>query len=187
MNIQNVPVNLIASDAGREPDVGVGLCLSGGGYRAMLFHLGALLRLVEIGYIGSQNIPTELGTMKRISSVSGGSITSGVLGNAWEKVVPDADGARERFEQHVVAPVRALAGKTIDVSAVAIGLLPFTSASKRIAAAYRKNLFHRNTLDMFPETPRFVVNATNLQSGALWRFMRPYTRDWKVGEIPRER
>jgi NTE family protein len=27
-----------------------------------------------------------------------------------------------------------------------------------------------------------VINATNLQSGALWRFMSPYMRDWRVGE-----
>ncbi|MGH2435684.1 MAG: patatin-like phospholipase family protein, partial [bacterium] len=28
-----------------------------------------------------------------------------------------------------------------------------------------------------------VINATNVQSGALWRFMRPYMRDYKVGEV----
>ena len=27
-----------------------------------------------------------------------------------------------------------------------------------------------------------MINASNLQSGALWRFMSPYMRDWKVGE-----
>lgn len=35
------PVNLLESDIGRQPQVGVALCLSGGGYRAMLFHLGS--------------------------------------------------------------------------------------------------------------------------------------------------
>jgi NTE family protein len=28
-----------------------------------------------------------------------------------------------------------------------------------------------------------VINATNVQSGALWRFMRPYMRDYRVGEV----
>jgi NTE family protein len=32
-----------------EPSGGVGLCLSGGGYRAMLYHLGAFRRLNETG------------------------------------------------------------------------------------------------------------------------------------------
>src|SRR5260370_305678 len=49
----------------------VGLAMSGGGFRATLFHLGALWRLNELGYL------TKL---DRISSVSGGSITTGVLG-----------------------------------------------------------------------------------------------------------
>lgn len=35
------PVNLLESDIGRQSQVAVALCLSGGGYRAMLFHLGS--------------------------------------------------------------------------------------------------------------------------------------------------
>ena len=32
---------------------GIALCLSGGGYRAMVFHLGALWRLNELGLLWS--------------------------------------------------------------------------------------------------------------------------------------
>jgi hypothetical protein len=46
---------------------GVALCLSGGGYRAMVFHLGPVIRLNEIGLLQK---------LKRISSVSGISISS---------------------------------------------------------------------------------------------------------------
>ena len=53
------------------PEPGIALCLSGGGYRAMLFHVGCLWRLNQLGLLGRLN---------RISSVSGGSITAGVLG-----------------------------------------------------------------------------------------------------------
>ena len=49
---------------------GIGLCLSGGGYRAMVYHVGAIIRLHELGL---------LSRIDRISSVSGGSITAGVL------------------------------------------------------------------------------------------------------------
>ncbi len=183
---QTDPVTYLDSDSERKANVGVGLCLSGGGYRAMLFHLGSLLRLVEIGYIGTR-IPADLGKLERISSVSGGSITSAQLGLEWARVEPAKVGARERFFEYVIDPIRRLAGKTIDVNSVLVGFLPGTSAAKRIAAAYRKHLFGKNTLSAFPDTPRFVVNATNLQSGVLWRFMKPYTRDWKVGEIPPDR
>lgn len=66
------PVEFLnAAEATRAPEPGLALCLSGGGYRAMLFHVGALWRLYELGL---------LKPMKRISSVSGGSITAGVLG-----------------------------------------------------------------------------------------------------------
>jgi NTE family protein len=34
-----------------------------------------------------------------------------------------------------------------------------------------------------PDEPRFVINATNVQSAALWRFMKPYMRDYRVGEV----
>ena len=35
-----------------EEDRGWALCLSGGGFRATLFHLGSLLRLNELGVLG---------------------------------------------------------------------------------------------------------------------------------------
>src|ERR1700740_2394413 len=60
-----------------EPTDGVGLCLSGGGYRAMLFHIGTLWRLNELGWLPK---------LTRISSVSGGSITAGVLALSWSKL-----------------------------------------------------------------------------------------------------
>ena len=64
------PVEYLKSDR-KGPQPGVALCLSGGGYRAMLFHVGALWRLYEAGWLPK---------IDRISSVSGGSITAAVLG-----------------------------------------------------------------------------------------------------------
>jgi hypothetical protein len=43
-------------DQKSEAANGVGLSMSGGGYRAMLFHVGALLRLVEFGYLGDSRV-----------------------------------------------------------------------------------------------------------------------------------
>jgi hypothetical protein len=40
-----------ASDDVRSPIDGTALCLSGGAYRAMLFHVGAIWRLNELGYL----------------------------------------------------------------------------------------------------------------------------------------
>src|SRR5207237_9723950 len=90
-------------------------------------------------------------------------------------------------EAEVVAPIRALAARTLDVPAVLAGLLlPGVTISSRLAAAYRRHLFGTATLQDLPsdeEGPRFVINATNLQSGVLWRFSRPYVADYRVGTI----
>ena len=67
-----LPVTHLPSDRPEEqPRAGIALCLWGGGYRAMLFHLGALWRLNELGYLHRPD---------RNSSVSGGSVKAGVLG-----------------------------------------------------------------------------------------------------------
>jgi NTE family protein len=156
------------------PAAGIALCLSGGGYRAMLFHVGSIWRLNELGYLPK---------LDRISSVSGGSITSGVLGANWGNLAFDANGVATKFPENVVQPIRSLAANTIDVGSVLVGLLPGLSASGRVAAAYRDHLFGHRTLQDLPDRPRFVINATNIQSGALWRFYKPYIWDWRVGRI----
>src|SRR5207302_2179479 len=89
------PVEHLPQDAGKQPQKGIGLCLSGGGYRAMLFHLGALWRLNELGYLPK---------LARVSSVSGGSITAGVLGMHWKKLAFDGAGVSPHFTEIVVAP-----------------------------------------------------------------------------------
>lgn len=62
------PVRRIATDPdGMRPRSGTALGLSGGGYRAMLFHAGALRGLHEAGLLTGLN---------RISSLSVGSITA---------------------------------------------------------------------------------------------------------------
>lgn len=160
------------------PEDGIGLCLSGGGFRAMVFHLGALWRLNELGY---------LPRLARISSVSGGSITAAVLGLHWRDLAFDGQGRASNFEAVVVAPVRRLADRTIDVPAVLKGVFGPGTVSEHVARAYRRHLLGGATLADLPaggEGPRFVLNAANLQSGALWRFSRPYMADWRVGLIP---
>lgn len=160
-------------DRARGPDPGIGLCLSGGGFRAMLFHVGALWRLNEAGY---------LPRLDRISSVSGGSITAAVLGMNWGRL-EFTGGVAARFGEEFVHPLRALASRTIDLPAVALGLLLPGSIADRMTSAYRKHLFGAATLQDLPDRPRFVLNATNVQSEVLWRFMKPYMADYRVGEV----
>lgn len=166
------PVRFIPGDGQTDLESGIGLCLSGGGYRAMLFHVGALWRLRETGLL------TQL---DRISSVSGGSITSAVLALGWEKLA--AEEGSEIFEQVIANPLREFASQTVDESAIALGILAPGSIGERVASALSEHLLGDATLQDLPDEPRFVINATNLASGVLWRFSKPYMADYRVGMI----
>ncbi|MEM7093295.1 MAG: patatin-like phospholipase family protein [Actinomycetota bacterium] len=162
----------------RSFDADMALCLSGGGYRAMLFHLGALTRLNELG---------KLRHVARISGVSGGSITAGVLGLAWKDLSWDGDDIATNFEDRVTKPIIDFAGKTIDAGSIIFGLLtPGRSIGQNVRRAYDKHLFDDATLNDLPDSsadegPRFVINATNVQTGKLYRFSRPYEADYTIG------
>src|SRR5207237_159702 len=152
------PVEHLPQDAAKKPQKGIGLCLSGGGYRAMLFHLGALWHLNELGYLPK-------------------SVTAGVLGMNCKHLRFDPKaGVSPSFTQVVVAPIRRLASVTIDQWAIIGGIVtPGATISDKVAGAYRKYLFHDATLQDLPDDPpRFIFNATNVQSRALWRFSKPY-------------
>jgi len=85
------PVRTIPGDP-TEPSQGLALCLSGGGYRAMLFHLGVLWRLNEAGVLPK---------LDRVSTVSGGSITAGVLALNWEQLEFDDNGRANVFDSEI--------------------------------------------------------------------------------------
>jgi NTE family protein len=160
-----------------EKEDGVALSLSGGGYRAMMFHVGALCRLNEIGLLSK---------LSRISSVSGGSITAGFLGILWDKLQFEA-GRAANFGLFVEG-MRTMAGTTVDAGAVIGGILLPGSISDRVARAYDDVLFKGAKLRDLPDdterkAPRFVINATNIKSAALWRFSRPYMGDYRVGLV----
>jgi len=167
------PVLGIPSELARvEP--GIALCLSGGGYRAMLFHLGALWRLNEAGYLPQ---------LDRVSSVSGGSMTNGALALAWNRLEFDEAGVGRRFREALVEPLRKLAGKTIDIWAIVRGVLLPGSIGNWYARSLKRNLLGDATLQDIPDRPRFIFNATNLHSAVLWRSSKPYMRDYRVGEV----
>ncbi|MGY4345633.1 putative acylesterase/phospholipase RssA [Bradyrhizobium sp. GM7.3] len=162
-----------------QPEDGIGLALSGGGYRAMVFHAGALIRLNELALLRKIN---------RISSVSGGSITAGILGANWSKLTFKNDVATNLGM--VVNQIRAMADTTIDAGAIIGGILLPGSISDRVAKAYDDVAFKGTTLADLPDdtqagNPRFVINATNIQTAALWRFSRNYMGDYRVGLVDR--
>ncbi|MEN8106699.1 MAG: patatin-like phospholipase family protein [Pseudomonadota bacterium] len=163
---------------GREPSQpvsssqrGAGLGLSGGGFRAMLFHVGALRRLFEAD---------ALRDLSRITSVSGGSITAAQLALHWDTLTAHP-GDLTRWKALVEAPLFEFAGKRLDALAIGAGWVrPRRGAADGVADAYDK-LFGGATLQSLPTDPRFVILATNLGTGSLVRFAAKYTADQRVG------
>jgi NTE family protein len=154
---------------------GIGLALSGGGFRAVLFHVGVLWRLNEMGVLPK---------LSRISSVSGGSITSGLLAARWDRLTFDARGVATNFGAEVVTPLRQFCSLNIDVASIITGALnPFKSAGEEVADEYRKHLGMGISLQALPERPRFVFNSTNYATGVSFRFSKPYAGDYRIGLI----
>ena len=118
-----------------------GLALSGGGFRATLFHLGVTWRMNELG---------QLATLERITSVSGGSILAGHLGHTWRDL-NFAGGVATNFDDVVARPVQAFCARTVDTWAIAKGKLnPFSTAADYAASAYDKHLYNGATLHDLP-------------------------------------
>ena len=157
------------------PQEGVALCLSGGGFRATLFHIGAFWRLNEFGYLPK---------LEMISSVSGGSISSAWLGTCWKKLDFDKAGVAGNFVETYVNPLRAFTSKRLDAGIILLGIFnPFSSIGQQLIQSYRKSLFGSLTLQDLPDRPRFVINASNAQSGVLFRFSKEYMGDYRIGMV----
>ena len=160
---------------GGKLEPGIGIALSGGGFKAMLFHAGALARMNELGLLSRS---------QRISSVSAGSIMSGHLALSWNKLgQADRNGTFANFQHVIVDPIYNFSRQSIDIGDVLTGLLPWTSGAEQLAKSYEKYLFGTKTLQDMPDSPRFIFCATNLQTGVLWRFSKPYAGDYVIGRL----
>ena len=153
----------------------LGLALSGGGFRAALFGLGSLWRLNDAGLLQH---------LDRVTSVSGGSITAGLLACRWRKLTFDNGGA-VNFDTEIATPLQTFCSRTIDVTAGLIGMAnPFKSAGQYLAKSY-EDLFGRTLMRELPVAaeghPKFTFYATNLQTGRSFRFRQDMLADYLLG------
>lgn len=146
---------------------GQGLALSGGGYRASLFHLGVTRRLHELGILQK---------ITRLSSVSGGSILAGFLAhrmldrNATQLAFDD-------WETEVSAPFRQMVRKDIRTGLFARHLAwnwfwPAPRA-RGLEKAFRKRIGARPLVQLPKRSDggiEFIFLATNIEKGTPWRF-----------------
>lgn len=171
----------------------IGLCLSGGGYRAALFHLGALRRLNEVGLLSKAHT---------VSSVSGGSIVNGQLAKVWTQLQPDDHGVFVNFAEQVEQPVRVFCGRNIRNYPLVWGRLnPLNwwrflwkgdSATNLLADQYVRYLVGDLTLQHLTNVqnqggPNFIFCASSLQTGTGFKFDAESIGDWVVGYTPGRR
>ncbi len=152
------------------------LCLSGGGFRATLFHLGVIRRLHEVGL---------LARVDTISSVSGGSIMAAFLADRALELGGVA--AIADFERDLAAPLRRFTSRDLRTAPILRHLLWSWATPGPLARAmverFRRRLSQRRLAEL-PERPRFVLCATDVVFGVGWTFTRERVGDWQVGYAP---
>lgn len=160
---------------------GVGLCLSGGGYRAALFHVGALRRLDELGVLAG---------LRTVSGVSGGSLVANLLMDprlrwpdpttATAPGVDDGDLRVGGLADLVVDVVRAMASVNIRTPALLGRLRPGRvlrpdGAIRALADEFVELVpWWATPLREVPVAgPGCITGATEVGYGVDWRFADP--------------
>ena len=154
---------------------GIALCLSGGGYRAALFHLGGLRRLHEVGVLAQ---------LDEITSVSGGSITAAVLAYA---LAASGGPTLTDLDAQLARPLRAFTRRNIRTPALVRRLLPWNwfradTGARQLVAAYR-SMVPDFACSQLPVRPDFVFCSTDMAFGVSWTFTRAAVGDYMAGTM----
>jgi predicted acylesterase/phospholipase RssA len=152
----------------------IGLALSGGGFRATLFHLG-MIRLLREANI--------LPAVTHITSVSGGSVLGAHLVLNWHRYtgsLKEFDAAAAELIRFVQLDVRnrVVRRYPLSLGLRALRRLAFLGANRQLTRTglleyhYQKYLYGDTCLFQLPKRPRLFILATNLSEGCLCAFTR---------------
>jgi NTE family protein len=163
-----MPVSNFLPAATKIPN-SVGLSLSGGGFRATLFHLGAIRRLNEFGILSK---------LTTVSSVSGGSILNAFL--ASRLPAPVTNGISD-FDGSASQPLRQFCSLDIRRWLGLEAVIPGTYNSSGLAKQYNEHLTSGKLLKDIFGTPIHVFCSTDLAYGVNWMFKKQQCGDYKAG------
>ena len=152
----------------------IGLALSGGGFRATLFHLGMIRFMREAGI---------LPTVTHITSVSGGSILAAHLVLNWERyndTLAEFDAAAAELIRlvHLDVRNRVVRRYPLAMPLRALRRLAFRRPDRQLTRTglleyhYEKYLYGDTCLFQLRDRPRLYILATNLSEGCLCAFTR---------------
>jgi predicted acylesterase/phospholipase RssA len=147
-------------DAPKTPPPIRTLTLSGGGFRATLFHLGVVRALRHFD---------QLGHLKDVFSVSGGSILAAHLLLNWESYCGASEEAWARAAARLVTLTRSDVRGRLVRRWVLLGWLPRYWRVRQLERAYDR-LYEGHILADLPSEPRLHILATSMDSGGVCTF-----------------
>lgn len=152
----------------------VALALSGGGVRAMVFHLGVLRFLAERGL---------LERITHISTVSGGSLVLGLIfqenGLQWPSSKQFLNETLPRLRKKLCD--RSLLGDSLRQLLVPANWRYLFSRANLVAGALQANWGVSGDLSDLPVAPEWSINGTTAETGKRFRFKRNDLGDWELG------
>lgn len=151
----------------------ISLALSGGGFRATVFHLGVLARLAQEDHFKDVSL---------LSTVSGGSLCAGLVyslnGFQWPSSHVFLEGI-EPQARHLLTTFD-LQGSLIRRVFGTFWTILETRADD-LSSLMQKHWKITASLKELPSTPRWMINATCYETGKNWRFERFRMGDYLVG------
>ena len=166
----------MAPDGSIRPRIGI--CLSGGGFRATLFGLGVVRYLVEAGYARD---------IQALSAVFGGSVAAAVLAEGWPRVL--ASPSTDAVAEIVAAPlIEVISTKNLrnrgwpGSSAPACG--PGVGTARRADARSASHLLDTRWLAELPHDLQVVITSTDLTTGRAFRMSQQFIGSWDHGYAP---
>lgn len=151
----------------------IGVSLSGGGFRATVFHLGVLARLAEEGHLED---------VAELSTVSGGSLCVGLVyacnNFRWPSSAELLDNVLPRTRELLT---------TQDLQSALIGgivrlpLRLFFTRADDLSRLLQERWGVTARLSALPAHPRWMINATCYETGRNWRFERSRMGDSAFG------
>lgn len=143
------------------------LCLSGGGFRASLFHAGVIRRLLYLDLFKD---------IKRINSVSGGSITAGLI---MKELIERPFESVDDFDKRIIVPLINFIQASPRDSIYKIS--PLNKNPKRLIKVLDDNLFKGTSFYDLNQSPKWTCYATSLNSTKAWKFSQNEIGDSATG------
>ena len=178
MSTSSGPQNITRPPDGTGPSIG--LCLSGGGFRAALFAIGVMRYLAEAGHLGN---------VRAVSAVSGGSVAAAVTADRWPELVARGFTV-DAFEEQVSAPfLDTITRKNLRNRGAARWALTRIGPKRRrlgssLGVTMAKHLLRTQRVAELPDGLQVVFTSTDLASGRAFRVSQSFIGGWEFGYAP---